>query len=107
MASATAVDRHLQSRANLTHTNFCQSSEALYQRTFCHTLDRVQVDPAREDLGTGSSPGSRTTSPGRPRIVEVPGATTARRNRAMAASRDRTTTGRRPMPGNSHHHTSP
>jgi len=55
----------------------------------------------------GSSPGLSTTSLGRPLTVVVHGATSARRSRGMAASRDRTTTGRRPIPGGSHHHTSP
>ena len=57
--------------------------------------------------GTGSSPGSRTTSLGKPRMVVVHGAMTARRSRGMAASRDSTTTGLRPMSGSSHHQTSP
>ncbi|MFT6293284.1 MAG: hypothetical protein ACJAR2_003906 [Ilumatobacter sp.] len=55
----------------------------------------------------GSSPGLRTTSLGKPRIVVVHGAMSARRSRGMAASRDRTTTGRRPTSGGSHHHSSP
>jgi len=60
-----------------------------------------------ERRGTGSSPGSRTTSLARPRIVVVHGATSARRCRGITASRDSTTTGRRPISGISHHHTSP
>lgn len=55
----------------------------------------------------GSSPGSRTTSLAKPRIVVVHGAMSARRSRGMAASRDRITTGRRPISGGSHHHNSP
>lgn len=55
----------------------------------------------------GSSPGSSTTSLGSPRIVVVHGATSARRSRGIAASRDSTTTGRRPISGGSHHHSSP
>src|SRR5713101_1898341 len=57
--------------------------------------------------GTGSSPGSRATSLGRPRTVVVQGAIKTRRSLGIAASRDRTTTGRRPISGSSHHHTSP
>ncbi len=57
--------------------------------------------------GTGSSPGSRTTSLGKPRTVVVHGAMTVRRRRGIAASRDNTTTGLRPMSGSSHHQTSP
>jgi hypothetical protein len=45
--------------------------------------------------GIGSSPGSRTTSLARPRIVVVHGATSARPSRGIAASRDSTMTGRR------------
>lgn len=60
-----------------------------------------------ERRGTGSSSGSRTTSVASPLIVVVQGATRVRRNRGMAASRDRTTTGRLPMSGGSHHHISP
>lgn len=47
------------------------------------------------------------TSLASPRIVVVHGATTTRRNRGMDAFRDRTITGRRPVPGGSHHQTSP
>ena len=57
--------------------------------------------------GTGSTSGSRTTSLLRPRMVVVHGATSARRSRGIATSRDNTTTGRRPICGGSHHHTSP
>ena len=62
---------------------------------------------AAERRGTGSEPGSRTTSLANPRIVVVHGATSARRSRGIAASRDSTTTGRRPISAISHHHTSP
>src|ERR1035437_11008408 len=55
----------------------------------------------------GSSPGSRTTSLGRLRIVVVHGATNVRRNRGMAASRENTTTGLLCISGNSHHQSSP
>ena len=57
--------------------------------------------------GIGSCPGSRTTSLASPRIIVVHGATTARRSLGIAASRDSTMTGRRPISDNSHHHTSP
>ncbi len=62
---------------------------------------------AAERLGTGSSAGSRTTSLWRPRIVVVHGAINARPSRGIAASRDSTTTGRRPTSGSSHHQISP
>lgn len=57
--------------------------------------------------GTGSPPGSRRTSLGRCRMVVVHGAIRVRRNLGMAASRDRTGTGRRPMSGSSPNHSSP
>jgi len=57
--------------------------------------------------GIGSSPGSNTTSLGSPRMVVVHGPMSVRRRRGIAASRERTTTGRRPMSGSSHHQTSP
>lgn len=60
-----------------------------------------------ERCGIGSSPGSRTTSLGSPRAVVVHGATSARPSRGIAASRDKTTTGRRPISASSHHHNSP
>lgn len=60
-----------------------------------------------ERRGTGSSTGSRTTSLGSPLIVVVQGATSARPSRGIAASRDRTTTGRRPISASSHHQSSP
>lgn len=58
-------------------------------------------------LGMGSSAGSRTTSLGRPLIVVVHGAMTARRSLGIATSRESTTTGRSEISGSSHHHTSP
>ncbi len=62
---------------------------------------------AAQGRGTGSTPGSSTTSLARPLMVVVQGATTARRSLGIAASRDRTMTGRRDSSGSSHHHTSP
>jgi hypothetical protein len=60
-----------------------------------------------ERRGIGSEPGSRTTSLASPRMVVVQGATSARRSRGIAALRESTTTGRRPISAISHHHTSP
>lgn len=57
--------------------------------------------------GMGSSPGLRSTSLASPRIVVVHGAIRTRRSLGIAASRDRTTTGRRLISDSSHHHTSP
>jgi len=60
-----------------------------------------------ERRGTGSSPGSSTTSLTSSRIVVVHGAIRARRCRGITASRESKTTGRRPISGISHHQTSP
>ena len=60
-----------------------------------------------ERRGIGSDPGSRTTSLASPRMVVVHGATSARLSRGIAASRESTTTGRRPISAISHHQTSP
>jgi len=49
-----------------------------------------------ERRGIGSEPGSRTTSLASPRMFVVHGATSARSSRGIAASRESTTTGRRP-----------
>ena len=78
----------------------------LSTRTATDTLSKESRFTAQR-RGIGSSPGSRTTSLASPRIVVVHGATTARRSLGIAASRDSTTTGRRPTSDNSHHHTSP
>lgn len=59
-----------------------------------------------ERRGIGSDSGSSTTSLASPRIVVVHGATSARFSRGIAASRESTTTGRRPTSAISHHHTS-
>ena len=57
--------------------------------------------------GTGSSPGSSSTSLGNPRMFVVHGAMSARRSRGIATSRESTTTGRRPTSAGPHHHNSP
>lgn len=55
--------------------------------------------------GIGSSPRSNRTSLASPRMVVVHGAVNVRRSLGMAASRERTTTGRRDISGSPHHHT--
>jgi hypothetical protein len=60
-----------------------------------------------ERRGIGSESGSRRTSLAIPRMVVVHGATSARRSRGIAASRESTRTGRRPISAISHHQTSP
>ena len=57
--------------------------------------------------GIGSASGDSRTSLGSPRSVVVHGATIARLSLGIAASLERTTTGRRPMSDSSHHQTSP
>lgn len=57
--------------------------------------------------GTGSTPGSSTTSLGSPLMVVVHGAITARPSRGIATSRLNTTTGLLPISGSSHHQSSP
>lgn len=75
-------------------------------RTAIETLSTASRFTA-ERRGTGSSTGSSTTSLTSPRIVVVHGATSARRCRGITTSRERTTTGRRPISAISHHQTSP
>jgi hypothetical protein len=75
-------------------------------RTAIETLS-TESRLTADRFGMGSSPGSRTTSLGSPRMVVVHGADSARPKCGMAASRERMTTGRRPTSGSSHHQTSP
>jgi hypothetical protein len=75
-------------------------------RTATETLS-TESRLIEDRFGTGSPAGSTTTSLARPRIVVVHGATSVRFRRGIAALRERTTTGRRPTWGSSHHHTSP
>jgi hypothetical protein len=75
-------------------------------RTASETLS-TESRLTAERRGTGSSPGARITSLGSERIVVVHGAISARRRRGIATSRERITTGRRPISGSSHHHSSP
>jgi len=91
-----------------------QISRIRVSRTRPNRLTRIEIETLSTESrftadrrGTGSSPGSSTTSLTSPRIVVVHGATSARRCRGITASRDRTTTGRRPIWAISHHHTSP
>jgi hypothetical protein len=86
-----------------------RSSLSLPMRSTRMATDTLSTESRliEDRRGIGSSSGSRTTSLAKPRTVVVHGATSARRNRGMTASRESTTTGRRPISGNSHHHTSP
>jgi len=60
-----------------------------------------------ERRGMGSISSSRITSLGSRRMLVVHGATSTRPSLGIAASRERTRTGRRAMCGSSHHQTSP
>jgi hypothetical protein len=86
-----------------------RSSPNLPKRSVSVPTDTLSTESrfTADRLGIGSSPGSSRTSLASPRIVVVHGAINARRSLGMAASRERTTTGRREISGTSHHHTSP
>lgn len=103
-----------QSEQSTATARAAQISRIRVSRKRPNRLTRIATDTlstesrlTAERRGTGSSPGSSTTSLTRPRIVVVHGATSTRRCRGITASRDRTTTGRRPISAISHHHTSP
>jgi hypothetical protein len=101
-SQATAISRALQI--------WCIRSSLSAAETLDECSEGDARDPVRlttDARGMGSSPGSSSTSLGIPRIVVLHGPTSARRSRGIAASRDRTTTGRRPTSASSHHHTSP
>ncbi len=101
-SQSTATSRALQSCRILTSPRRPIRSVRALRPTLS-----IESKLATQCRGTGSSPGSRTTSLGKPRTVVVHGAMAALRRRGMAASRDNTTTGLRPMSGSSHHQTSP
>jgi len=101
-AHSTATARAAQTRRMRVSAN----SPIRSTRTATETLS-TESRLTTQRRGTGSSPGSRPTSLTRPRIVVVHGATSARRCRGITASRESTTTGRRPIPALSHHQTSP
>ncbi|VAZ95101.1 hypothetical protein LAUMK35_02843 [Mycobacterium pseudokansasii] len=92
--------------AQMARIRFSASRPSRFTNTPTETLSTESRFTA-ERRGIGSEPGSRTTSLASPRMVVVHGATSARRSRGIAASRDSTTTGRRPISAISHHHTSP
>ncbi len=92
--------------AQMSRRRASASRPSLWTRMAIETLS-IESRFTAERSGTGSSPGSSTTSLASPRMVVVHGATSARRCRGMTASRDSTTTGRRPISAISHHHTSP
>src|SRR5215207_11541407 len=105
------LDQREQATATEKAAHICRirASPSLPRRSTRTASDTLSTESrfTAERRGTGSSLGSRTTSLARPRIVVVHGATTARRSRGMAESRDKTTTGRLPASASSHHQTSP
>lgn len=108
-------ERHLIHRSQSTATSSAaqiwrmRSSLSLPIRSTSTASETLSTESRLTALGRpiGSSSGSSSTSLGRPLIVVVQGATSARRSRGIAASRDNTTTGRRPTSGGSHHQSSP
>jgi hypothetical protein len=92
--------------AQISRMRVSRTRPSLLTRIVSETLSTESRFTA-DRRGTGSSPGSSTTSLTRPRIVVVHGAMSARRCRGMTASRESTTTGRRPISAISHHQISP
>jgi len=95
--------------ASAAHTRSIRSSLRRPRRSTRADTETLSTESrfTTDRRGIGSSPVSSTTSLGRLRIVVVHGATGARRSLGMAGSRERMTTGRRPISDSAHHHTSP
>ena len=95
--------------SSATQTSRIRSSLSRPSRSTSIAIDTLSTESRLIALRRliGSSAGSRTTSLGRPRMVVVHGATSARRSRGIAESLESTTTGRRPISGSSHHQSSP
>jgi len=99
------VDRYLEGRADLTHPGVGQPAEPVDQNRDRDAFDRVQVD--RRPPGDGVLTRFEENLAGEPsnrcraRRDECPS------GRGITASRERITTGRRPISAISHHHTSP
>jgi mannosyltransferase len=100
---------HSTATSSAAHTSRMRSSLSRPRRSTRTATDTLSTESRLIDdrWGIGSSSGSRTTSLAKLRMVVVHGATSARLKRGIAASRESTTTGRRPISGNSHHHSSP
>src|SRR5436190_15307477 len=103
--SISAVDYDLESCTHLPHPVSAQRAESYNELRDRDAFNGVEVDGTtpRDRIVARSS----TTSLASPRIVVVHGATSVRRRRGMAASRESTTTGRRPISAGSHHQPSP
>lgn len=114
-ATATRSTNTQWSAATSSAWHTCRIRDALSAPILCtnaETETETETDSTESRFTAlrcpiGSSPGSSKTSLGRPRTVVVHGAISPRRSSGIAASRDNTTTGRRPMSGGSHHQSSP
>ena len=111
-ASTTRVaSDHRQSTAtsSAAHIDRMRWSLSRPIRSISTPRDTLSIESrlTAERCRTGSSPGSRTTSLANPRIVVVHGAIRERLRRSIAMSLERMTTGRLPISGGSHHHSSP
>lgn len=102
---SSTVGGHLECFADLAHPRFADPSNSLCEQTHRHRLHRVQIHSAL--AGHGVFGWLHHDFASQSRMVVVHGATNTRRSRGIAASRESTTTGRRPISGGSHHHTSP
>lgn len=101
--------RQSTATSNAAQTSRIRASERRPNRSTSTPIATLSTESRliADVLGMGSSPGSRSTSLGNPRTVVVHGATIDLPRRGMAASRESTTTGRRPMSASSHHQSSP
>ena len=104
-AQSSTVGRHRERSADLSHPRVAEATESLDEQPDRDRFDGVEVHRASVLHRVVCRLEHDLT--GEPRMVVVQGATRARRSRGIAASRDSTTTGRRPISGGSHHHTSP
>lgn len=97
LAACSQVQSTATARA--AQTSRMRASASRPSRSTSIAVDTLSTESrfTAERSGTGSSPGSRQTSLGIPLMVAVQGAINARRRRGIAASRERTTTGRRPI----------
>lgn len=105
----TCLQSHPVAMASAVHTSRIRSSLRRPRRSTSTPLEMLSTESRliADTRGIGSSLGSRTTSVDSPLTLVVQGATMIRPRRVIAASRESTTTGRRPISGGSDHHTSP
>lgn len=103
--SARAIDGDFESLADLAQSFVAEPPDSVDQHGDRHAFDRVEVD--RAELRDRVLTGFKEHFAAEPADRRRARATTARPSRGIAASRESTTTGRRPICGGSHHHTSP